>query len=280
MQDLSVSELRSIPKNRGIKEYNKLDKDELLKNILLSSLWLDELRSISKLRKIKNYENMSEDELQNAFKNSKPFKDSKEINKENQDDGEIIRDLRFLYEPEENYYEPRKTKGAFGSNYVEYESNGDIDEVSSIEGYLNKIKPHLIDIINEHKDGLKIQLAAEITFSRVGEEDSKKYYPIYMHSNNLKVYDGSVTSMVVDDLLKSFLDDYQFSLRTKMKKSNLTYDRARAFYYKLHKISINRGGGSYIITQDWIKYKKATINSINKNDNKCFQYAISVALNY
>ena len=42
-----------------------------------------------------------------------------------------------------------------------------------------------------------------------------------MYSKNLKVYDGSVTGMVVDDLLKSFLDDYQFSLRTKMKKRNL-----------------------------------------------------------
>ena len=67
MQDLSVTELRSIAKNRGIKEYNKLDKDELLKNILLSLLSLNKLRSISKLRKIKNYGNMSEDELLNAF---------------------------------------------------------------------------------------------------------------------------------------------------------------------------------------------------------------------
>ena len=58
MQDLSVTELRSIAKNRSIKKYNKLDKDELLKNILLSFLSLDKLRSISKLRKIKNYENV------------------------------------------------------------------------------------------------------------------------------------------------------------------------------------------------------------------------------
>ena len=107
MQDLSVTELRSIAKNRDIKEYNKLDKDVLLKNILVSSLSRNELRSISKLRKIKNYENISEDELLNAFENSKPFKDSKEINKENQDDDEIIRDLRFLYKPKENYYETK-----------------------------------------------------------------------------------------------------------------------------------------------------------------------------
>ena len=42
-----------------------------------------------------------------------------------------------------------------------------------------------------------------------------------MHSKNLKVYDGYLTGMVVDDLLKNFLDDYQFSLRTKMKKKNI-----------------------------------------------------------
>ena len=180
MPDLSLTELRSIAKNRSIKEYSKLDKDELLRNISLSSLSLDKLRSISKLRKIKNYENMSQDELQNDFKNSKSFKDSKEIREENQDDDEIIRDLRFLYEPKEKHYEPRKIKGAFGGNYVQYESNGDIDEVSSIEGYLNKIEPHLIDIINEHKYGWKVQLAAEIIFSSVGDENSKKSYSIYM----------------------------------------------------------------------------------------------------
>ena len=71
---------------------------------------------------------MSEDELLHPFDDSKPFKDSKEIRKENKDDDEIIRELRFLYEAEENYYETRKIKGAFGGNYVEYESNGDTDE--------------------------------------------------------------------------------------------------------------------------------------------------------
>ena len=107
---------------------------------------------------------MSKDELQNAFKNSKPFKNSKEIKKENQDDDEILRDLRVLYEPKENYYEPRKTKGAFGGNYIEYESNGDIDEVSCNEGYLDNIELYLFDIINKHKDGWKIELAAGIPF--------------------------------------------------------------------------------------------------------------------
>ena len=41
---------------------------------------------------------------------------------------------------------------------------------------------------------------------------------------------------------------------------------------------MNRSG-SYIDSPDWIKSKKATINTINKKDNKCFQYAVTVALN-
>ena len=35
-----------------------------------------------------------------------------------------------------------------------------------------------------------------------------------------------------------------------------------------------------IDSPDWIKNKKATINPINKKDNKCFQYPVTNALNY
>ena len=42
-------------------------------------------------------------------------------------------------------------------------------------------------------------------------------------------------------------------------------------------MSINRGG-SYIDSPKWLKYKKSTINPKN-NDDKCFQYAVTLALN-
>ena len=48
-------------------------------------------------------------------------------------------------------------------------------------------------------------------------------------------------------------------------------------YYDFNKISLNRGG-SYIEPAKWIKDKKSTINP-NNNDYKCFQYAVTVALN-
>ena len=38
-------------------------------------------------------------------------------------------------------------------------------------------------------------------------------------------------------------------------------------------------GGSYIDSPEWLKNKKATINPKN-NEDKCFQYAVAVALNH
>ena len=35
-------------------------------------------------------------------------------------------------------------------------------------------------------------------------------------------------------------------------------------------------GGSYIDSPDWMKSKKATRNPLNKTDNECFQYALTV----
>ena len=46
-----------------------------------------------------------------------------------------------------------------------------------------------------------------------------------------------------------------------------------------HKISLNRDG-SYIVSPDWIKNKKATINPKNNKDNECFKYAITAAINH
>ena len=39
-------------------------------------------------------------------------------------------------------------------------------------------------------------------------------------------------------------------------------------------------GGLYIDFLDCIKNKKATINHVNKKDNKRFQYTVTVALNH
>ena len=64
-----------------------------------------------------------------------------------------------------------------------------------------------------------------------------------------------------------------------MKDSEFVFNYVQLLYYKCHNINPNRDG-SYTDSPDWIKSKKATINNINKKDNKYFQYAVTVALNH
>ena len=63
-----------------------------------------------------------------------------------------------------------------------------------------------------------------------------------------------------------------------MKGSEFIFDSNDILYYSLNKISLNHGG-SYIDTPEYVKKnEKTTINSKN-NDDKCFQYATTSALN-
>ena len=64
-----------------------------------------------------------------------------------------------------------------------------------------------------------------------------------------------------------------------MKGSDFVFNYVHLMYYECHKINLNRGG-SYVHSPDQIKNRKALINPINKKDKKCFQYAVTVALNH
>ena len=89
---------------------------------------------------------------------------------------------------------------------------------------------------------------------------------------------GNETCEIIKKLFESLLQKYQERLEKSMKGKEFVDDSVDLLYYKLHRISLSRVG-SYIDSPEWLKYKKATINTEN-NDAKCFQYAVTVALNY
>ena len=60
-----------------------------------------------------------------------------------------------------------------------------------------------------------------------------------------------------------------------MRGSDFILDSVQLLHYKCHKINFKRGS-SYI---DWTKKKNATTNPKN-TDDKCIQYAVTVASNY
>ena len=90
---------------------------------------------------------------------------------------------------------------------------------------------------------------------------------------------GSETNEIIKHIFESFLQKYQEELEESMRGSEFIYDSVDVLYYDFNKVSLSRGG-SYIDSPNWLRNKKATINPQNKKDDRCFQYAVTVALNY
>ena len=88
---------------------------------------------------------------------------------------------------------------------------------------------------------------------------------------------GDDNDDIIEQLFKSLLQKYKENLQNKMRRSEFEFNGVNFLYYDFNKASINRGG-SYIDSPKWLKDKKSTINPKN-NDDTCFQYAVTLALN-
>ena len=81
-------------------------------------------------------------------------------------------------------------------------------------------------------------------------------------SNNIEIMINDVADEVAKELIDWLKDRYQNNFES-MKGSEFLFDYVHLLYYKCHEINPNRGG-SYICSSDWIKNKKAAINTIHK----------------
>ena len=123
----------------------------------------------------------------------------------------------------------------------------------------------------------KIQLKIAINIVSHRETDQERV--IHSISDNVEIMIKDKPDKVTENFFQSLLSRYQTGLETSMKGRDLIFDCVNLLYYECHKISFKRGGSS-IDYPDWIKNKKETINPINKKDNKCFQYFVTVALDH
>ena len=89
---------------------------------------------------------------------------------------------------------------------------------------------------------------------------------------------GIETEEVTEKLIMSLLQKYQDNLQNKMKGSDFIFNEVNYLFYDLNRVTISKGG-SYIESPKWLKDKKCIVNQKN-NDNKCFQYATTLALNF
>ena len=89
---------------------------------------------------------------------------------------------------------------------------------------------------------------------------------------------GSNTNEIIGDLFNSVLRRHQGGLQESMRGSEFAFDYVESLNDIFNKIDMKRSG-SNIETPDWIKKEKVTIN-VENDDDKCFQYSVTVALNY
>ena len=291
--------IQLIAKNRNIKNYKSKSNDKLYKIFKKQSKnkerkdnIREELKDLSyklpkrELKEIKK--NLYNIETRKKISSKKTNKYLAELNKKilklekfnDHDDYEYrgIKALRNLFKLsiDKDHYKPTLVKSGYNGNYVQYESKG--DKILTLIEYLALIEKYLRELINYYKNKgeWKVQLTAETNFISL-KPGSDETGIGHTRSDNEEFMNGDDTDEIIKRHFESFLQKYEENLQEKRKGSDFEFDGINFLYYDFNKISLNRSG-SYIDSSQWLKIKKSTINPIN-NDDKCFQYAVTLALN-
>ena len=117
----------------------------------------------------------------------------------------------------------------------------------------------------------------KIIFRPIKDFNDKR--ALYVKTKNVEIMMGSDINEIVKELYDPIIQNYQELLDHSIKDNGFVLEGVESIAYDINKITINRSD-SYIESPTWLKSKKCTINSQNKNNNNCFQYALTVALNY
>ena len=114
----------------------------------------------------------------------------------------------------------------------------------------------------------------------ISSENFEETCYIYSESNNIENFMDSDTDDIIYKLFDTVLQRFQEARETSNEReSKFIHESVAILYYYFHKIDMKRGE-SYIEPPIWLKNKKSTINPKIKNDDNCFQHAISAALNH
>ena len=112
-------------------------------------------------------------------------------------------------------------------------------------------------MMNDHKtqSEWKIQLTMQINF--ISSKNSDETRSMHTISNNKEIITGSETNDIIEELRKSYLQNYQKSLEESIRGSEFVFNTIDLLYYHLQKLGLKRGG-SYIDSPERLKNAKAT----------------------
>ena len=219
---------------------------------------------------------------ENSQKRSIEIKSRKEIKKVQETVDKLILKAKQLKKyisiAKKDAYKPIRISGAFSDNFVEYKSDSKKDEL--IARYLSNIREHLRKLINDKKKNgdWKIQLIMKINF--ISSKNFNETRDMHSRSDTFEIMIGVDTIEIVRNRFNYILRRYKKGLAISMRGSEFLFDHVESINYIFHKVDLKRSGSYIEDFSSLEKEKKLTINCHNKKDNKCFQYAITTALNY
>ena len=105
----------------------------------------------------------------------------------------------------------------------------------------------------------KIQISMLVNFiSFISSKDIGETRIIYVWSDNVKIMWGIDTDDIIREFFEYFLNNYQKEKKI-IEGSDFIFESVELMDYKLHKVSLRRGG-SYIKSPEWLANKTAAIN--------------------
>ena len=159
---------------------------------------------------------------------------------------------------------------------------------------LNMIKSYLRDLINDHKPTAELNNEEDNSDTERGEwkiqlvmrnncistKDFEETHIIYSANKPVESFMGTDRDGVINKRFDTLLQRFQQAIEiSNERRSEFTHESDTLLYYYFQKIDIRRAE-SYIKSPDCLVNKRATIDPRNENDNKCFQYVITIASNY
>ena len=112
-----------------------------------------------------------------------------------------LKDLEYTFGDLDDYYIPILAKESFGGNYQMYTCRGDEERNMYITYYLNKIKPHLVALIDEKKVNNKIQLGIAMNLIHLTKSDRITFY---VKSKNIECYISDNSEDILNQLYVRF----------------------------------------------------------------------------
>ena len=154
---------------------------------------INDIRDLFRLRKGLNY--TATKVIENLFRLKKETKAIKD---------RMLNDIKNLceHEEQENDYKPVRVGNFWSNNYIGHETNGDRNKTLSVKEYLNKIRPHSKDIINNLKKPKKWKIQLTIANNFISSIDNDEEYVVHPKSDTMEI----MINEEVDKFTKELFD--------------------------------------------------------------------------